>query len=341
MAHLRSALKYCAIAAFAVFGWMKMKLTSQPTLIILTYHRILPNQHPDRRFEQPGMVTAPEALQNHIRFMKSLGAAPTHLDDWLSKRTRKESLPQLSVALTFDDGWRDNFQYAYPILKAENVPATVFLVTQLLDTNDVFWPERILQLLTTTVIDDSNPDHQWLIQFFPDGRPTSTVLTLEQADAVVTSLKALDDQTILANLETTRQPQQTPDLETDKRSILNSVELTEMAANQLIRYGAHTRHHFRLNRVNNSSTLNREILGCLEDLKAFGTGVVPIFCYPNGDITGDGKRLVEDGYQAACTTKTGWNPLDRDAYDLHRFNLHDGNSGSTRKLLATIGRGIL
>ncbi|WP_228739305.1 polysaccharide deacetylase family protein [Marinobacter arenosus] len=341
MAYLRSALKFFVIAALAVYGWLKVRLTSQPTLIILTYHRILPRHHPDRKFEQPGMVTDPEVLKRHLHLMKSLGATPIHLDDWLARRARKEPLPRLSLVLTFDDGWRDNFQYAYPILKSENVPATIFLVTRLVDTNDVFWPEQILKLLTSTPLSEAGPQYQWLTPYLPNGEPNQAPLTLSQADQVINRLKSLDDATILNHLSDASPGSSSPGTSEDDRSILNRQELTEMASGELFRYGAHTQHHFRLNRLDNPSTLRREILGCLDDLNDFGKGIVPIFCYPNGDITGDGRKLVEDRYQAACTTKTGWNPGNRDPFDLHRFNLHDGNSGSTRYLLATIGRGIL
>ncbi|MBW4933399.1 polysaccharide deacetylase family protein [Marinobacter sp. F4206] len=329
------------MAALAVFGWIRLKLASQPTLLILTYHRILPNHHPDRQFEQPGMVTAPETLQRHIQLMKSLGAVPIHLDDWLSRRQRNEALPKLAVALTFDDGWRDNFQYAYPILETENVPATVFLVTQLLDTNHVFWPEQILKLLTEKPIAEAETEYHWLVPFLPDAAPNRHPLTLDQADQVINKLKELDDHTILAHLNNARKTQASSGSGQNNRTILNRPELTEMASNDLVRYGAHTQHHFRLNRVDSPSTLRREILGCLDDLKGLERGIVPIFCYPNGDITGDGERLVKDHYEAACTTKTGWNPGSRDSFDLHRFNLHDGNSGSSPRLLATIGRGII
>ncbi|MDK9557679.1 polysaccharide deacetylase family protein [Marinobacter sp. M216] len=341
MAYLRSALKFLVIAALAVYGWLRVKLASEPILIILTYHRILPKHHPDREFEQPGMVTAPEVLRRHIHLMKSLGAIPIHLDEWLRLRASDRALPKLSVALTFDDGWKDNFQYAYPILKSENVPATVFLVTRLVDTNDVFWPEKVLKLLTSKPINEAGPEYQWLTPYLPNAQSNQSPLTLYQADQAINRLKSLDDATIMAHLSEASQRSPSSDASGDGRSILNRQELTEMASDDLVRYGAHTQHHFRLNRLDNPATLKREILGCLDDLNEFGTGIVPIFCYPNGDITAEGRKLVEDRYRAACTTKTGWNLGNRDPFDLHRFNLHDGNSGSARHLLATIGRGIL
>ena len=273
--------------------------------------------------------------------MQSVGAVPLHLDDWLSKRVKNEPLPKLSFALTFDDGWQDNYQYAFPILCSEAMPATIFLVTEFLDTDRVFWPEQVLKLLTSVALPIDRPEFEWLRPFLTTESSSGSPLTLEQADGVISRLKALDDKTILDHLAgipraafaTT--PDQTP------RHILNSTELSEMAASNLVRFGAHTQNHFRLNRIDSAPTLRDEIVGCMEDLKKLGRSAIPIFCYPNGDITTDGQQLVKENYLAACTTKTGWNPLSRDVFDLRRFNLHDGNSDSPRKLFATIGRGIL
>ena len=146
---IRSFIKFWAVNAFAAYGWLRLKLTRSPTLIILSYHRVLPTPSPERDFEQPGMVVCPHNLKKHIQFIRALGAVPMHLDEWLNKKKVGDTLPVLTVAFTFDDGWRDNFLHAHPILCEQNVPATIFLVTSMIDTNNTFWPERVIRLLRT------------------------------------------------------------------------------------------------------------------------------------------------------------------------------------------------
>lgn len=343
MAFFRSLVKSGALTVLACYGWLRVRLSNKPALLILTYHRILPADSPERAVEQPGMVTSPQALENHIRFARKLGAEPVHLSDWLDRNRQGKPLPKLAVAFTFDDGWQDNYQYAYPALKAQNAPATIFLVTRMIDTDKTFWPEQVLSLLTSKTIPENDPSFDWLRRHMPEGaaHDTSRPLSLLEADDVIARLKSLEDATILASLQQvyTSHPDMAP-AETS-RSILSGSELTEMAKNGLVMYGAHTRHHYRLNRLKDEKTLKEEIVGCLQDLKSLGEAAIPVFCYPNGDITGKGEALVSDNYQAACTTKTGWNLAGCNPYDLHRFNLHDGNSHSNRTLLATIGRGLL
>ena len=342
MAAIRSFLKFWLISVFAAYGWLRLKLSRSPTLIILTYHRVLPEKSAEREQEQPGMIVSPANLQRHIKLVRSLGAVPIHLDEWLRKKNAGEALPPLSVAFTFDDGWRDNYLFGYPLLRQEQVPATIFLVTDMVDTGDTFWPEKVIGLLRTPGIKLNDRSLEWLQPYVGDLRNKTTPLSRLEADDIVGRLKDLDDATILQHLKESRSLLKAETNPAEQEPvILRSKELKEMALDNLVKYGAHTRNHFRLNRLNSKEALAEQIAGCLSDLESMNINQVPIFCYPNGDITDGGEQLVAKHYQAACTTKTGWNKVSRNDYDLHRFNLHDGNSSTDRTLLATIGRSLL
>jgi hypothetical protein len=62
-------------------------------------------------------------------------------------------LPQNAVAVTFDDGFRNNYTRAYPILKKYNIPATIFLSTAYIGTKELFWPERLSYIMSRTKAD--------------------------------------------------------------------------------------------------------------------------------------------------------------------------------------------
>ncbi len=63
------------------------------------------------------------------------------------------------VMVTFDDGYRDNYTNAYPILKSHGVPATFFITTGFLDVPKVPWWDEIAWMVRTTPLDalDVNP----------------------------------------------------------------------------------------------------------------------------------------------------------------------------------------
>lgn len=339
---VKQALKQVRNGLLAAIALLRIKTGRSSSLIILTYHRILPSQSPLRKTEQPGMIASPEALDLHISMLKRLGGELVSLDDWLEAKRRNKKQPRLAVAITFDDGWQDNYEHAFPVLQKHSAPATIFLVSQRINTSWQFWPEQVLDLLINYSHHLDHEALQWLRPYLvekPDGVQPSSSYTISQADLVINRLKALDDHSIESHLERTRKA--LPALSQanlHSRALLNKQELDTMLKSGLVTYGAHTRHHYRLNHLANSEKLESEIVGSGQDLKDLGLNPVSIFCYPNGDITGKGEQLVQAHFTAACTTNRGWNKSLSSPFGLRRFNFHDGNGSTPTSFLATLGR---
>ncbi|MDC0661938.1 polysaccharide deacetylase family protein [Marinobacter sp. SS21] len=342
MASVKSWLKFVVHSVLAGYAFLRIKSLLRPTLIILTYHRVLPTKDQHRDSEQPGMVVSPQLFQLHLRTMQRLGATFMHLDDWIALDQEGKPVPKLTVAVTFDDGWRDNYEHAYPILHQQKVPFTIFLVTNAIGQGQAFWPERVMQLVMNHgALTIDRPEFDWLRPHLTGLPLAERPLTREEADRVVSNLKQLDDQSIIAGLETTSLARTDPATDSPRRVILDLNELQEMHASGLAHYGGHTRHHFRLNRLNSTHALMDEIAGCQQDLQALKLQPAKTFCYPNGDISEYGEVLVRQHFHGACTTRSGCNASGCDPFTLKRYNLHDNNSGSARSFLATLGRGLL
>ncbi len=101
------------------------------------YHRvILPKALPYRL--EPGMYVTPESFFTQMKFLEEY----THvipLEELLEKLESGQPLKPRTVVITFDDGWRDNFTNAYPVLKALKLPATIFLPTSYIEEDKLFW----------------------------------------------------------------------------------------------------------------------------------------------------------------------------------------------------------
>ena len=66
------------------------------------------------------------------------------LDLWRTNRLKRD---QSYCVITFDDGWKDNYQFAFPVLMKHRIPATIFLATDFIGTARWFWPDQMMLLL--------------------------------------------------------------------------------------------------------------------------------------------------------------------------------------------------
>lgn len=90
---------------------------------ILMYHSVNPHAPPENR-----LVVSVNAFERQMRFFKDhdYNVVPLEIIGALIKDKKK--IPPKTVALTFDDGYKDNYTYAFPILKKYNLPATMFII---------------------------------------------------------------------------------------------------------------------------------------------------------------------------------------------------------------------
>ena len=65
-------------------------------------------------------------------------------------RAHADDVPPRAVAITFDDGYRDNYEVAYPALRRFNLPATIFLATGAIETGIRLWHDRVFDAFAAT-----------------------------------------------------------------------------------------------------------------------------------------------------------------------------------------------
>lgn len=92
---------------------------------VLAYHKIdLPNA--DVRIR--GAYTAPGRFDKQISYLKRHGYEFFTASDLVKHYIENGRCPEKAICLTFDDGWKDNYVHAFPVLKKYDVKATIFLV---------------------------------------------------------------------------------------------------------------------------------------------------------------------------------------------------------------------
>lgn len=310
---VKTVLRTTAGRAYAAVSRLQDDFAGK--LLILMYHRVIPRSEVEKSFVQPGMYVTPETFERHLEWVTrhfqvvSLGSL---LERW--NRGDSNDAARL-CAITFDDGWLDNYTHAYPLLRAYGVPASVFLPTDLIGTRDWLWSDRLGHLLRASTR---------MRKTFGD---PDTFIERAKALPVAARTDLIADLAARLNV---RCP--------DERRFLTWDEVREMASGG-IDFGSHTCSHAILTRLDEQS-LQRELRRPLAVLGRELARPLPVIAYPNGNHAPAVVRAARAaGYIAAMTTEPGLEshrPIDR--FRLKRIGVHEDVSRSIPLLTFHLAR---
>lgn len=298
--------------------------SKQPRLLVLMYHRVLPATHPDMADVEPGMVVTPQTLELHLTLLRQRFTL-LHLSEWLALRAAGRPLPPRACVVTFDDGWADNVEFAYPLLRKHGVPATIFLVADWIGSHNEFWPERLARLLrhvaTTAPAAFAGDAFAWLRSAPTDFAFNGTPPTREQLNQLFLHCKQWNDDELHERLD---QLTQACDLRPPAAPVLmNWNDVATMASGGLVEFGSHTCRHVRLRDSISAELMRHEIVDSRRVIAEASGRAPDTFCYPNGNYTASAVALVRETYKGAVSTDSGWNDVGSDACLLQRIGIHD------------------
>jgi peptidoglycan/xylan/chitin deacetylase (PgdA/CDA1 family) len=278
-------------------------------LPVLTYHRVdEPGHRPDL---YPGLLSAtPAVFEAQMRHLAGRHRVLA-LEELVDLRQRAARPPDRAIAVTFDDGYRDLGEVAWPILRRLGLPATVFVPTAFPGTGRVFWWDRLWAALAGAPAGT---------MALPDGRAmlSDEASRLAAFRAWRAALKSLPHDRLLAEVDRLSSAMGG---EPRSSATLDWEELRALAADGLA-VAPHSRSHPLLTRVD-PATLADELAGGRADLaERLGVRSV-VTAYPSGAHDDAVVRAAADaGYELAFTTERGGNDLRRaDWLRLRRFNI--------------------
>lgn len=141
--HLRRSIKLALVGPIHYSGLLALirKRYMRDHAVILMYHRVTPTGKGVPDYSPNGMAVTPGEFAMQMRFIRAhYDVVP--LSRVVAAVTAGEKLPANMCVVTFDDGWRDVYQYAFPLLKELAIPATVFLTTGYAGGTAWAWQER-------------------------------------------------------------------------------------------------------------------------------------------------------------------------------------------------------
>lgn len=321
----------------------------KPRLTVLTYHRIA--DPTTNLFYDPVISATPDSFRAQIKWL----CDHTHILTLqaLIDRAQNDTLWQEpTVLVTFDDGYRDNFEVALPILAERNVPATFFIPTAFLDTPRLPWWDHVAYVIKYTrvprfTLERSLDRSRSPLQIDVEATPRAT--------AIATIIHALLDDTIDDERRFLDELASRAEVVVNGECLGRSLFMSWDQVRQLPEYGAkftigsHSHSHPNLARLDEDSqryelTVSKQVLetrtGCEIDALAYPYG------WP-GTYTSRTKAIAsEAGYRLAFASREGTNQSDTfDPWEIRRLGVGSGDSAillrARMAFYAGFGRSVL
>jgi len=108
---------------------------------ILMYHSI---DYSDDRSNK--LVVSPASFTRQMEFLKKRNYSVVPLAEMAALIRQNKRIPPKTVAITFDDGYENNFRYAYPVIKKYGFPVTMFVITDFIGRQGFLSRSQILTM---------------------------------------------------------------------------------------------------------------------------------------------------------------------------------------------------
>ncbi len=324
LSRLKMIIKSLLAGAFYFGGILRLfkfiNNTSGRRLTILAYHRVTNKNICDIKASLPSLFVTRDSFIKQLEFIKKYYTIINFKE--LKIHAAKNDIPPNLLIITFDDGYEDNYQNAYPIMQSINVPAVMFLTVNKISRNDhiPYWWDRMYRYL--------NQYEQWYVkglhpeldveiqallkQFTKNPSHLFSYLNQGDTDKIDNLLNSMQSKYKISN-----------DLLNGENAILQWEQVQKMR--ESIEIGSHTCSHHNLVHLKENALLY-EIAESSKMIRAKIKDDGIAFSYPAGNHNDFIKsKVIEAGYDFAVTTETGINDL-KDKFTLKRICIWEGTS---------------
>lgn len=306
----------------------RLKRFNGSKFAILCYHRVGTEGVPlFSRLDPMVFAAQMRYVRKHYRIV-SLGQFCAEIRDG--------ALVPPTLAITFDDGYRDLYTYAFPVLREYKIPATIYLIGKCMDTGEAPWYDRIFAALATTTMSIAEIELD-VVRHFVLSTPSSRLAAAWDIICYLRSIPNCARQEWCAAFE---KRISIPEV------LLKDRILTWHQARAMLKegvsFGAHTMTHPVVSRLN-ASEMQDELGYSKSLIESHLDTEIRDFAYPFGkpaDCSPAAEQLLSRlGYRSGVTTTTGVNLTFANSLSLSRLQIGDDRSipsfalGLTKALL--------
>ena len=324
-AKLRNALRFSWI--YFLYGsgalwWAKRRLARHGGIIVLTFHRVLPQDQVAQSDSPHGMVVQERTFESLARYAASR-CQNLRLGD--SEVASANSKPRL--AFTFDDGWLDNACTAFPIAQKYKIPLAIFICSGLVGKQLPFWPERFMALWRAA--EASGKSSREIFTLLAEARGGRTAVPANgraQVDWALDTLKQLpkeERERVLQKIEQAIVPAGLPAAKDCPDTTMSWNDIAGLAESGVI-FGSHSESHQILPQIP-VQEVQREVSESKRAIAERLKKECRFFSYPNGDSSASVRELVaQAGYELAFLNQPGIWTKDTDPFSIPRMNVWEG-----------------
>ena len=305
---------------------------STPSLLVINYHRI--GDRESTKFDGGIFSCTADAFSEQISFLKTR-FRNVNLNQALDIIHGRTSSTGSSFLITFDDGYRDNYDLAFPLLRLHNLSATFFLPTSFIGTGELPWWDIIAYIVKTSALTTITLSFPGFMHF--------DISPQHQANSIIRILQAFrhhsltDTERFIAGLEVACGSCR-PTV-SDERIFLSWDEAREMQLNGMD-FGSHTHTHPVLSKLC--------IADQLEELTTSRTILERELCRPiltvaypvggQGAFTPETQRAAaQAGYTSAFSFYSGTNRSEATKpYDVLRASIDSESQSLFRLRIASL-----
>ena len=236
---------------------------------ILVYHRVVKDEEIEEDLEL-GLTVSCSNFEKHIKEIKSKYKICS-MDEFV--RNLKKKTNEFMIAITFDDGYKDNLYQALPILTKHEAPASIYVTTRFLNQEvDIWWYELGEVIQNRTEINFQYKEKKF--NFLLDNKKRK-FLAYQNLMKLFKSLKIDAQNELMEKITNTKKRKNYSHI------CLNSEEILMLEKNPLITISSHGHNHQNL-KILSDEEVKYEITKSLEVLENLINRKVKHFAYPFG-----------------------------------------------------------
>jgi peptidoglycan/xylan/chitin deacetylase (PgdA/CDA1 family) len=327
---IASALYYTGIL------WLLAAIRFRRRAVVLMYHRVLPES--EDTFSADGIIVRPETFARQMAFLRRHFKLLS-IEDLERCFAEGKPLPSRSCLVTFDDGWADNYQYALPILREQNVPAVIFLAADFIGTDACFWQERVTRSLYNAAQSGGAAGalaERYLGSDIRSRSPAELRFLVRQAVDKLKHRPAEEIQQLERELEAALASSSPGANSRGADRFMTWSQVSELARSSRVALGAHGCSHTPLTLLDQAKVASE-----LEESRSRIAAAIgrPITCiaYPNGNFNDTVLELTRSaGYALGFTTDKGSVGVEDHPLALRRINIHESSTRTMPEFLCAI-----